>query len=135
MQTAESDALPRGRIMHDDRIHRIGLSDTITTMSDIDAEFRRFHDISIRVVQCGKILRDTLMVRKFGMGMVETAYVHTIGITRGPPKQMRTRHYCRTHEISGVTIGRYSICVLCGLDNNDLQETIDNAIELLLNKN
>jgi len=48
---------------------------------------------------------------------------------RGTTKRARTQHYCRTHEISGVTIGQYSICVLCGIANNDLQDSLDNAIK------
>ena len=55
----ESDALPRGRISHEGRLHRIGISETVSMMADIDKEFRRFSDISICVKQQGKVLRIT----------------------------------------------------------------------------
>ena len=55
----ESDALPRGRISHEGRLPRIGISETVAMRADIDNEFRRFLDISICVKQQGKVLRVT----------------------------------------------------------------------------
>ena len=55
----ESDALPRGRISHEGRLHRIGISATVAMMADIANAFRRFLDISICVKQQGKVLRVT----------------------------------------------------------------------------